>query len=108
MSIDWAAVPLLAGVRQLADRGFITGASARNWAGYGSEINLPAGFADTDQVLLTDPQTSGGLLVSCDLAAVGAVINIFQRHGFGAAAVVGQVGGRLADLPAGTARLVVR
>ena len=108
VNIDWAAVPLLAGVRALADQGLVTGASARNWAGYGAEILLPPGFGAVDQALLTDPQTSGGLLVSCDPAAVGAVIDIFQRHGFGAAAVVGQVGGRLADLPTGTARLVVR
>jgi len=89
--IDWARVPLLDGVRALAAQGFVTGASGRNWAGYGAEVALPAGLAAEDQALLTDPQTSGGLLVSCDPAAVGAVIDIFRRHGFDAAAPIGEV-----------------
>ena len=60
-----------AGVRELAAQGFVTGASGRNWAGYGAEVALPDGFAAVDQALLTDPQTSGGLLVSCAPAARG-------------------------------------
>ena len=104
VQIDWAAVPLLDGVRSLAERGFVTGASDRNWAGYGADISLPAGFAAVDQALLTDPQTSGGLLVSCTPAAVDAVMAVFKRHGFDTAAVVGEV----AAATAGAARLLVR
>jgi selenide,water dikinase len=89
--IDWPAVPLLAGVRALAEQGHVTGASGRNWEGYGAEIALPAGFADADHALLTDPQTSGGLLVSCDAASVDEVLAVFRRHGFDAAAVIGEV-----------------
>ena len=91
VELDWRAVPLLAGVRELAQRGFVTGASGRNWAGYGDDIGLPAAFAAEDLALLTDPQTSGGLLVSCEPAAVDEVLATFTRHGFGAAAVVGRV-----------------
>jgi len=57
---------------------------------------LPAGFAAVDQALLTDPQTSGGLLVACDAGAVASVRAVFARHGFDAAAVVGRVGERVA------------
>ncbi|CAN5137032.1 selenide, water dikinase SelD [soil metagenome] len=89
--LNWAAVPLMAGVRDLAERGFVTGASGRNWEGYGSDIALPAAFAPADHALLTDPQTSGGLLVSCDPACLDEVLAIFSRHGFGQAAVVGTV-----------------
>jgi selenide,water dikinase len=89
--IDWSAVPLLGGVRALAQSGFVTGASGRNWGGYGAHVALPDGFAAEDKALLTDPQTSGGLLVSCDPACVGAVLAIFRDHGFGQAAVVGEV-----------------
>ena len=102
--IDWAQVPLLSGVRELAAEGFVTGASARNWQGYGSEIALPDGFAAPNQALLSDPQTSGGLLVSCDPAVVGAVLDIFKRHGFDGATVVGDVVAADADRP----RLLVR
>ncbi len=89
--LDWAAVPQWDGVRALAAQGFVTGASGRNWAGYGQDVVLPAAFADEDRALLTDPQTSGGLLVSCTPAALDAVMACFQRHGFDRAAVVGRV-----------------
>ena len=91
VQLDWAQVPLLANVRDLAGRGFVTGASGRNWDGYGADVGLPAGFAAVDQALLTDPQTSGGLLVSCTPAALDAVMAVFHKHGFESAAVVGQV-----------------
>jgi len=89
--IDWARVPLLDGVRRLAGQGFVTGASGRNWAGYGAQVALPDGFAAEDQALLSDPQTSGGLLVSCAPAALDEVLAVFHRHGFAAAAAIGEV-----------------
>jgi selenide,water dikinase len=88
--IDWSRVPLLAGVAELAAAGHVTGASGRNWAGYGAEVGLPANFDATARALLTDPQTSGGLLVSCAPQAADAVLDIFSRHGFDAAAVIGE------------------
>ena len=91
VQIDWPAVPLLDGVRALAAQGFVTGASGRNWEGYGADVHLSAGFAAEDQALLSDPQTSGGLLVSCDPSAVDAVLAVFRRHGFEQAAVVGRM-----------------
>ena len=96
--IDWARVPLLPGVRELAAQGFVTGASGRNWAGYGRDVTLPAGFADVDRALLTDPQTSGGLLVSCAPEAARDVLALFRRHGFGEAAVIGEVSGEAGKL----------
>ena len=102
-AIFWARVPFLPGARELAAQGFVTGASARNWAGYGNDIELPTGFAAEDKALLTDPQTSGGLLVSCHAAAVPEVRAIFERHGFGAVADIGEI----IDARAGGARLSV-
>ena len=102
VQLDWASVPLLPGVKALAAQGFVTGASGRNWAGYGADVLLPDGFAAEDRALLTDPQTSGGLLVACDPAALDAVRSVFVRHGFDHAAVVG----RIADA-GGTPRLRV-
>ena len=89
--LNWREVPLLPGVHSLAGQGYVTGASGRNWAGYGAQVELPAGFAAEDQALLTDPQTSGGLLVSCAPGAVDAVMRVFSQHGFAGAAVVGEV-----------------
>ncbi|TFZ03700.1 selenide, water dikinase SelD [Ramlibacter humi] len=92
--VDWGSVPLLPGVEALAAKGFVTGASGRNWAGYGQQVKLPAGFSDTSRALLSDPQTSGGLLVSCTPDAVPEVLRVFRQEGFAHAAVVGEVGER--------------
>ncbi len=88
--IDWPSVPVLDGVRDWAARGFVTGASARNWTGVGAQVTLSASLGSVDQALLTDPQTSGGLLVACEPAAVDRVLEVFLRHGFERAAVVGR------------------
>jgi selenide,water dikinase len=97
--LDWSAVPQLPAVRELAERGYVTGASGRNWAGYGADVVLPAGFAAVDQALLSDPQTSGGLLVACDPAEVDSVLAVFARHGFDQAAVVGRIAAASGDAP---------
>jgi selenide,water dikinase len=88
--LDWPAVPMLPGVREFVAGGFVTGASRRNWEGYGAQVQLE-GLSAEDQALLTDPQTSGGLLVSCAPDALGAVMDCFTRHGFLSAAVIGGV-----------------
>jgi selenide,water dikinase len=98
--IDWRHVPLLPGVRELAAQGMVTGASGRNWAGYGQDVQLPSDFAPQDQALLSDPQTSGGLLVACSPDSVDQVLATFRDQGFGQAAVMGRVA-------AGPARLVI-
>ena len=87
--IHWPRVPLLGDARALAAAGAVTGASGRNWAGYGAEVELGAALDGVDRALLTDPQTSGGLLVSCAPDAVPAVLDVFRRHGFDAAAEIG-------------------
>ncbi len=89
--LRWSQVPLIAGVRELAADGFVTGASARNWAGYGRDVRLDAAVGPLAQALLTDPQTSGGLLVACAPAALERVMAAFRREGFDDAAVVGEL-----------------
>ena len=98
--LDFQAVPVLPGAAELARAGFVTGASGRNWASYGEGVELFQGCADWQRALLTDPQTSGGLLVACAPEAVEAVLSVFRRQGFERAAVIGQ-------LEAGPARVVV-
>ena len=93
-------VPLLGQARALAEQGFVTGASGRNWAGYGHEVDLGAAGL-IDKALLTDPQTSGGLLVACAADNAGAVLQVFHDEGFGEACVIG-------ELKAGEPRVVVR
>ena len=84
-------IPLLPDVLRLAQAGYITGASARNWDGYQANIDLDANLSSAQQALLTDPQTSGGLLVSCSRDSVAAVLEIFRQGGFEHAAVIGEM-----------------
>jgi selenide,water dikinase len=89
--LDYAALPVLPNVLDYAARGCITGASARNWAGYGKNVVLDARFSDIDRALLTDPQTSGGLLVSCAPDVVTEVLSVFLQQGFEHATVIGEM-----------------
>ncbi|RHZ95194.1 selenide, water dikinase SelD [Cereibacter sphaeroides] len=91
LRIDWARVPVMPTVRGLLTQRFVTGASGRNWDSYGAGIALPADFPVPERALLTDPQTSGGLLVACAPDSVGEVLATFARHGFEAAAEIGTV-----------------
>ena len=101
VDLQWSRVPLIEGVRALAEQGMVTGASGRNWAAYGAQIELGSGVNDTDRALLSDPQTSGGLLVSCAPEAVDAVLAIFAKHGFAGAAEIGSISAALegTDVP---------
>jgi len=98
--LDFSRLPLLPDVPELARAGHITGASARNWASYSGEVELSTHCADWQRAILSDPQTSGGLLVSCAAESEAAVLAIFQRHGFPQARTLGR-------LEVGTAKTVV-
>ena len=89
--IALADVPLMQQVRQLAELGNITGASGRNWQGYGAQVQLADSLSTVDQAILTDPQTAGPLLVACAPEAVEQVLAIFRAEGFAEAAVIGEM-----------------
>ena len=89
LEVDWSAVPLLEGARDLAAAGFVTGASGRNWASYGGEVSFLREMSALDRALMCDPQTSGGLLVACASSSAPAVLDVFRAHGFDAATIGG-------------------
>ncbi|WP_028103844.1 selenide, water dikinase SelD [Pseudoduganella violaceinigra] len=89
--LNMPQIPLLPGVEKLAHDGFFTGASGRNWDAYGKDVTLSPNITQPQHTLLTDPQTSGGLLVSCDPASVNEVLALFRSHGFEHAAVIGEM-----------------
>ncbi len=89
--LHWNAIPILPQALDFAGEGIATGASARNWTGYGSRVKLGANINDAQKALLTDPQTSGGLLVACAPQACDEVLGIFRSEGFEQAAIVGEI-----------------
>ncbi len=93
-------LPVIAEARAWAERGTATGASGRNWASYGREVKLRADCPLWQRNLLTDPQTSGGLLVACAPEATAQVLAEFGRDGFAEARSIG-------EMIAGAAEVVV-
>jgi len=87
--IDWEAVPCIPEALDLVRQGIATGASARNWGSYAAEVTMPQAHETWQQKLVTDPQTSGGLLVACAPESAGEVLAIFREEGFEDAAVIG-------------------
>ena len=91
VDISYADVPVLSAAVHLAQAGYITGASERNWTSVGPHTQLPADFAEWQRKLLCDPQTSGGLLVACDRATAPEVMEIFRAGGFAGAREIGSL-----------------
>ena len=104
--IDWSSVPVLPEALPFAEQGMATGASGRNWQSYGADVTLPATMPEWQRNLLTDPQTSGGLLVACEASAADGLVAEMRAAGFEFAARVGSLDAPSAVQPAG--RVVVR
>jgi selenide,water dikinase len=99
--VSLSDVPVLDEALEWVKQGVATGASDRNWKGYGHDVSLPAEAPEWQRKLVTDPQTSGGLLVACAPEAEQAVLAEFSKRGFARAKTIGRLG-------AGAARLNFR
>jgi selenide, water dikinase len=91
VEISAAAPALLDGVEALARSGVRTGASGRNWESYGASVRLPEGLDAWRRDLLTDPQTSGGLLIAVSPEGADELLALARTQGFAATRVVGRV-----------------
>ncbi|KAB2731145.1 selenide, water dikinase SelD [Brucella intermedia] len=91
IALDYSALPFLNQAEHLAQAGFVTGASTRNWASYGHGVQLPDDYPLWKQQLLTDPQTSGGLLVSCAPQEAERLLGSIRAAGYPSARIVGKV-----------------
>ncbi|NDY84002.1 selenide, water dikinase SelD [Orrella sp. NBD-18] len=89
--VNWSDVPLIPQAVEFAKQKVVTGASGRNWQGYGAEVSLPDAMQDWQKNLLTDPQTSGGLLLACSPDAESEVLRLFKEQGFEDARKIGSV-----------------
>ena len=82
-------IPLLTEAASLSQQGFVTGASHRNWESYGAQVTLPAGLPDWQRHLLSDPQTSGGLLVACAPEKASEIVETIRAAGYPTAQIIG-------------------
>jgi selenide,water dikinase len=84
-------IPLLPRTIELAQQGFITGASGRNWESYGTAVALAPDYPLWRRQILTDPQTSGGLLVACAPERANALLTAIRDAGYSRASIVGEM-----------------
>jgi selenide,water dikinase len=89
ITIRMADVPLFKEAENLAKQGFVTGASKRNWASYGRKVQMLADLPEWARDLLTDPQTSGGLLVACSQSRAGSLVQEIVAAGYPSAKIIG-------------------
>jgi selenide,water dikinase len=89
-TVEFDRLPLIAEAVTHLKAGIATGASSRNWASYGEDVSFADG-GEWRQKMITDPQTSGGLLVACAPDAVDAVLAAFHDDGLEPAAVIGRM-----------------
>jgi selenide, water dikinase len=87
--IDIDALPFFGEAEALAQQRYVTGASGRNWASYAHEVVLPTDLPEWRLNLLTDPQTSGGLLVACAAERAAALLDMIAARGFPRARIIG-------------------
>jgi selenide, water dikinase len=95
-AVSFDALPVIAEALDWVKQGVVTGASDRNWKGYGHEVQIDG--EDWRRKLVTDPQTSGGLLVACSPQAERKVLDVFKTEGFPQAVVIGRLASGRAQL----------
>ena len=77
--VDFDKVPvIIEDIKDYIEQKSIPGGTHRNWDSYGEKIGA---ITDFQKVLLADPQTSGGLLVSVHENSVDEVIQILKASG---------------------------
>jgi selenide,water dikinase len=91
VELDAAAPAVLTDVEDLVRAGVRTGASTRNWASYGRDVTLALDLPEWRRDLLTDPQTSGGLLIAVAEDAAQPLLELAISRGYGASRIVGRV-----------------
>jgi selenide, water dikinase len=89
--VDYERIPFFAQAEALAEAGYATGASKRNWESYGEDVVLPPELPPWRRALLTDPQTSGGLLIACAAGRAASIRAAIETAGYPCARIIGSV-----------------
>ena len=89
--ISWEKLPILPSAIQYGKLGYSTGAGNRNWNSFGTDIRLTNQLEEWQKNILTDPQTSGGLLISCSQDQAKDILSMFHKRGYKYAAVIGKI-----------------
>lgn len=92
LHINTQALPVLAGVDELASMGIIPEGAYRNQSYYCKWLRSPLDKNDNLMMVACDPQTSGGLLLAMEEQAACQLIAILQERQYApACAIIGRV-----------------
>jgi len=100
--VQMGSVPILDGARELTGAGHVPGGSRRNKESVDADVTYDSGVSDEDRLLLSDAQTSGGLIFAVAAATAPELVAHLQ-----AAGVRGVEVGEFVAAPAGSGRIEV-
>ena len=89
-TIHYDQIPLLPQAMESVAAGFVPGGARANRLHTAPNVQYSERFTDLDQLLLNDPQTSGGLLISVNAAKQKEMAEALLQRGV-SAACIGQV-----------------
>jgi selenide,water dikinase len=87
----WGRVPLIEGTWQLAEQGIAPGGTHRNLHSLERWVTWDSDVPEKARIVLSDAQTSGGLLISVAQEKLEALKRELASHGVATIAVVGEV-----------------
>ena len=89
--VSLAAVPVLAAARRYVAAGIAPGGTHANWRFLQDFVRFSPGVAKSEQLLLCDAQTSGGLLLAVPRQREDDLLAVLRAEGTLAAEVIGEL-----------------
>lgn len=90
-SIVWDKLPIIPSAISYCKNGYSTGAGSSNWANFEDDITLSQNLDEWQRNILSDPQTSGGLLVSCAREKADEIVSLFKNQNYKYATIIGEM-----------------
>jgi len=84
-------LPVLPGTFKYAEQKVVPGGLLSNRKFYKPRISVGAGVTRLEELLIVDPQTSGGLLISLAAENAQAFVNDLQKNGVEDARIIGEI-----------------
>jgi selenide,water dikinase len=91
VTLEFNKIPLIQGVYELAQKGFIPGGTKRNLDYVSSQINFSKNISQEQQYILADAQTSGGLLISVSQEKADELVKILNINKCLSSSIIGKV-----------------
>ena len=91
IEIRLGAVPVFEGVRDFAEIGLVPGGTKRNLEFHRGAVEVDIGVSDESLDILSDAQTSGGLLISVPGDRSESLVKKLHANGIKYAAIIGEI-----------------